>query len=79
MKRTILRALAMASMVAAANAADWTPPKVPDPLPDSLTWNGITFYATLDYGYGIAACGGHWPRHHGRHMLTAEVGILLAG
>jgi hypothetical protein len=22
-------------------------------------------------GYGMAACGGHSPRHHGRHVLTA--------
>jgi hypothetical protein len=30
-------------------------------------------------GYGMAAFGGHSPRHHDRHVLTAEVGVLLAG
>jgi predicted porin len=58
MKRTLVFSLAMASMMAAAaHAADWVPPKVPDPLPDSLTWYGVTFYATLDYGYAYQTNG----------------------
>ena len=41
-----------------------------------VTWRGLIRRMN---GYGMAACGGHSPRHHGRHVLTAEVGVLLAG
>lgn len=55
MRKTLLFVVAMASLGVGvgvqAHAADWVPPKIPDPLPDSLTWYGITFYATLDHGY----------------------------
>src|SRR5271169_3280504 len=57
MKRTLVFSLAMASMLATANAADWVPPKVPDPLPDSLTWYGITLYANYDVGYAYQTNG----------------------
>ena len=57
MKKALALALVLASLAETAYAADWTPPKVPDPLPDSLTWNGITFYATLDYGYAYQTNG----------------------
>jgi len=68
MKRALVFSLAMASMAATANAADWVPPKVPDPLPDSLTWYGITLYATLDYGYAFQTNG----RPVGRVVSTLE-------
>jgi predicted porin len=57
MRKTLVVALAMAGLVAQAHAADWVPPKVPDPLPDSLTWYGVTFYANLDYGYAYQTNG----------------------
>jgi predicted porin len=62
MRKTLLVAVAMASLGyqglgIEAHAADWVPPKIPDPLPDSLTWYGITFYATLDYGYAYQTNG----------------------
>ncbi|SDM89607.1 porin [Afipia sp. GAS231] len=54
MKRTLVLALAIASQVAAAHAADVDPFAVKsqfkDPLPDSLTWQGVTLFATLDLG-----------------------------
>ena len=61
MKRTLVFALAMASLAANAHAADTNPPpsnspfqlnpaQFKDPLPDSLTFWGVTFYATLDLG-----------------------------
>ena len=62
MKRTLVFALAMASLVATAHAADTDliPLKAPqfkDPLPDSLTWYGVTLYATLDLGYAYQTNG----------------------
>src|SRR5271169_4847483 len=60
MRRTLVLSLAMASLVATANAADMGLPPAPvfyDPLPDSLTWHGITFYATLDVGYAYQTNG----------------------
>ena len=57
MKKALAFALALTGLAGTAYAADWTPPKVPDPLPDSLTWYGITFYATLDYGYAFQTNG----------------------
>ena len=33
------------------------PPQFKDPLPDSLTWYGVTFFATLDVGYAYQTNG----------------------
>jgi predicted porin len=68
MRRTLLFALAMASLAANAYAADANPPpssspfqlnpaQFKDPLPDSLTFWGVTFYATLDLGYAYQTNG----------------------
>jgi predicted porin len=63
MRRTLVFALAMASLVANAHAADVDQlplkalPSFKDPLPDSLTWNGITLYGTLDLGYAYQTNG----------------------
>jgi predicted porin len=57
MKKALALALVMTGLAVNAHAQQWTPPKVPDPLPDSLTWNGITLYATLDYGYAYQTNG----------------------
>jgi predicted porin len=62
MKKTLVLALGLASLVATAHAADMDllpqkPLQYLDPLPDSLTWHGITFYATLDVGYAYQTNG----------------------
>ncbi|MBU6463274.1 MAG: porin [Bradyrhizobium sp.] len=57
MKRTLLLTVALSSTIAAAHAADWTPPKVPDPIPDNLSWNGITVIGALDLGYAYQTNG----------------------
>src|SRR5580692_5398733 len=62
MKKTLVLALGMASLVATAHAADMNmQPQAPipfyDPLPDSLTWHGITLYANVDYGYAYQTNG----------------------
>jgi hypothetical protein len=68
MNRTVVIALAIASVAVDARAADTSPPpsnspfqlnltQFKDPLPDSLTFWGITLYATLDLGYAYQTNG----------------------
>jgi predicted porin len=62
MKRTLVFALGLLGLVGTAHAADLDlfPVKaVPfkDPLPDSLSWHGFTFYATVDVGYAYQTNG----------------------
>src|ERR1700722_71705 len=57
MKKALVTALAMTGLAVNAYATDWVPPKVPDPIPDNLTWYGITPYATLDLGYAYQTNG----------------------
>jgi predicted porin len=62
MRKTLVFALAMASLMGTAHAADVDPFSLKalplkDPLPDSLTWYGVTFYATLDLGYAYQTNG----------------------
>jgi predicted porin len=61
-KKTLVLALSLASLAVTAHAADMDllpqkPLQYLDPLPDSLTWHGITFYATLDVGYAYQTNG----------------------
>ena len=61
MRRSFVIALAMAGLAADAHAADLglftNPPQFKDPLPDSLTWYGVTLFATLDVGYAYQTNG----------------------
>ena len=68
MRRSLVIALVMASVLSQARAADTNPPpssspfqlnpaQFKDPLPDSLTFWGVTFYATLDLGYAYQTNG----------------------
>ena len=69
MRRTLVVAcaLAFAGFAAQANAADLNVGSVKDspedvggfkdPLPDSLTWHGVTFYGTVDVGYAYQTNG----------------------
>src|ERR1700722_4244696 len=56
-KKALAIALAMTGLANTAYAADWTPPKVPDPIPDNLTWYGITPIGALDLGYAYQTNG----------------------
>jgi predicted porin len=56
-KKALAIALAMTGLAGSAYAADWTPPKVPDPIPDNLTWYGITPIGALDLGYAYQTNG----------------------
>ncbi len=62
MRRTLVFALGLAALVTTAHAADldlFSGKATPfyDPLPDSLTWHGITVYGTLDLGYAYQTNG----------------------
>ena len=57
MKKTLVFAVAIAGLAAQAHAADWTPPKAPDPIPDNLSWYGITPIGALDLGYAYQTNG----------------------
>jgi len=57
MKKALAIALAMTGLAGSAYAADWTPPKIPDPIPDNLTWYGITPIGALDLGYAYQTNG----------------------
>jgi predicted porin len=56
-KKALAIALAMTGLAGTAYAADWTPPKVPDPIPDNLTWYGITPIGALDLGFAYQTNG----------------------
>ncbi len=55
--KTLACTFAAVSFAASAQAADIEMPKFKDPLPDTLTWNGITLYGTLDVGYAYQTNG----------------------
>jgi predicted porin len=62
MRRTLVFALGLSALVTTAHAADldlFSGKTTPfyDPLPDSLTWHGITVYGTLDLGYAYQTNG----------------------
>jgi predicted porin len=48
---------ASAGFAAAAQAADLDAGGMKDPLPDTLTWHGVTIYGTIDVGYAYQTNG----------------------
>ena len=55
MRKLLICALALGGFVATAQAADLD--EIKDPLPDTLTYKGITIYGTIDVGYGYQSNG----------------------
>ncbi len=51
MSKTLAYALALAGFTASAHAADLDIGSIKDPIPDNLTWNGVTLYGTIDVDY----------------------------
>ncbi len=49
--KTLALAIALAGFAASAHAADLDSGGIKDPIPDSLTWNGVTLYGTIDLDY----------------------------
>ena len=57
MNKIFACALAFAGFTAAANAAALDAGSMKDPLPDTLSWHGVTFYGTVDVGYAYQTNG----------------------
>ncbi len=55
MRTSIISALALTGLMASAQAADLDSLK--DPLPDTLTWRGVTVYGVIDVGFGYQSDG----------------------
>jgi predicted porin len=56
-RKLLLNALVLGGFVASAQAADLGLDSMKDPLPDTITWNGVTVYGVLDVGYGYQTNG----------------------
>jgi len=57
MRKTLACAFALAGVAAPAYAADLDLGNTKDPLPDTLTWNGVTLYGNIDVGYAYQSHG----------------------
>lgn len=53
----LIYAVASVALSTSVQAADLTIGGFKDPLPDSLTWNGLTLYGTVDVGYAYQTHG----------------------
>jgi predicted porin len=56
----------MTGLAATVQAADLDLGSIKDPMPDSLSWNGVTLYGTIDVGYAYqnrgVPLGGSYPQ-----------------
>lgn len=57
MKKVLLHTVAAVGFAASASAADLGDVSLKDPLPDTLTWHGVTLYGTVDVGYAYQTNG----------------------
>ena len=57
MRKLLICAAALGGFAAPAHAADLGIDSLKDPLPDSLTYKGVTIYWTIDVGYAYQTAG----------------------
>jgi predicted porin len=57
MKRLLICALALGGFAASAHAADLSVDSLKDPLPEKISYAGVTVYGTLDVGYAYQEHG----------------------
>lgn len=57
MSRVLACAFALTGLVTAAQGADLSLDSLKDPLPDTLSWHGVTVYGTVDVGYAYQTNG----------------------
>ena len=57
MNRALAYAFLLAGFTASAQAADLSVDSLKDPIPDSLSFSGVTVYGTIDVGYGYQTHG----------------------
>jgi len=56
-RTSLISALALTGLMASAQAGDLSLGSVKDPLPDSITWHGVTVYGAIDVGDGYESNG----------------------
>jgi len=57
LKKLVVCAFAIGGFAASAQAADLGVDSLKDPLPDTLTYKGVTVYGTIDAGYAYQTHG----------------------
>jgi predicted porin len=57
LRKLLICALALGGFAASAQAADLDVGSLKDPLPDNLTYRGVTLYGTIDVGYAYQTHG----------------------
>ena len=57
MRKLLICALALGGFAASAQAADLSVDSLKDPLPDTISYHGVTVYGTIDVGYGYNSNG----------------------
>ena len=57
MKKLLICALALGGFAASARAADLSVDSLKDPLPEKISFAGVTLYGTVDVGYGYNSNG----------------------
>jgi predicted porin len=74
--KTLAFAITLTGFAASAHAADLDAGSFKDPLPDALTWNGVTLYGTVDLGYTYqshgAPLGGSYPQSLEYNIWSAK-------
>ncbi len=91
MRKQVICALALSGAAVSAQAADLSITSMKDPLPDTLTYAGVTIYGTVDVGYAYQSAGvplsGSFPggleyqaftttrNFHGSQSTLAESGL----
>ena len=66
MNRTLTLAFLLAGLAMPVHAADLDTGSLKDPLPDTLSWYGVTIYGNIDVGYAYQShgvpSGGSFPQ-----------------
>ena len=57
MRKLLICAAALGGFAASAHAADLDAGSLKDPLPDTLSYKGVTLYGTIDVGYAYQTAG----------------------
>ncbi len=57
MRKLLICALALGGFAASAQAADFSVSNLKDPLPEKISFAGVTIYGTIDAGYGYMTNG----------------------
>lgn len=74
--KSVALAFAAFGFAASAQAADLDTGSIKDPLPGTVTWNGITLYGTVDVGYGYQSHGaptdGEFRQHADYNIYSSK-------